>query len=252
MEKQSSDIIMERSRSIKSIYRAYGLRNDVREARKLLNLPKNTPKKEVNKQLKEEYEELFQDYYNQPVHLYTIYGESRAEKTVYVDKNGKQYEKNDKKRTRKAITVLTKPQEFLLTFQSEKIYKFSKINIYEGGNDIKYIAGLIKNGLPTLDGYEKFVEEMFQDNTQLYNQFMKQGNGQISYKVNTILQVQRRKIPATKKSLAKVPLYSATIELPLKEFRGFKDSGNMMCVPETVYYHLTRDERNKKLKKLGI
>ena len=43
-------------------------------------------------------------------------------------------------------------------------------------------------------------------------------------------------------------MYYSTINLPYKEFNGFRDSGNMMCVPETILHHLKLNGRNKKLR----
>ena len=48
-------------------------------------------------------------------------------------------------------------------------------------------------------------------------------------------------------------LYRELIQSAQPEFRGFKDSGNMMCVPETLEYHLaTTGRRNKKWSKEEI
>jgi hypothetical protein len=44
-------------------------------------------------------------------------------------------------------------------------------------------------------------------------------------------------------------MYKCIVNLPYKEFNGFRDSGNAMCVPETILHHLKLDPgRNKKLK----
>ena len=37
------------------------------------------------------------------------------------------------------------------------------------------------------------------------------------------------------------------VNLPYKEFNGFRDNGEMMCVPETILHHLQINGRNKKL-----
>ena len=44
-----------------------------------------------------------------------------------------------------------------------------------------------------------------------------------------------------------VPLFNCVVNLPYKEFNGFKDKGEMMCVPETILHHLQINGRNKKL-----
>jgi hypothetical protein len=43
-------------------------------------------------------------------------------------------------------------------------------------------------------------------------------------------------------------MYKCIVNLPYKEFNGFRDSGNAMCVPETILHHLKLAGRNKKLK----
>ena len=58
-----TDNIDKKMTKIKSIYKAFGLRYDVREARKFLELPKTTPKKQVNAILKAYYQELEDDLY---------------------------------------------------------------------------------------------------------------------------------------------------------------------------------------------
>ena len=41
-------------------------------------------------------------------------------------------------------------------------------------------------------------------------------------------------------------MFHAVIDLPYKQFRGFRDSGKYMCVPETILHHLQKDGRHKK------
>jgi hypothetical protein len=44
-------------------------------------------------------------------------------------------------------------------------------------------------------------------------------------------------------------MYKCIVNLPFKEFNGFRDTGNAMCVPETILHHLKLNpKRNKKLK----
>jgi hypothetical protein len=68
--------------TLRQIYKDFGLRYDVREARKLMDLPINTPKQEVNSLLKN-YWRTIEDDTNPFVYVYTLSGTSR---TYYVKK----------------------------------------------------------------------------------------------------------------------------------------------------------------------
>ena len=83
-------------------------------------------------------------------------------------------------------------------------------------------------------------------NEVIEKEWMKQGFGYD--KRNLIVNVSRREMPTTKKNLSNMQLFNSSIGLPYKEFRGFVDSGNLMCVPETILHHLKCNGRHKKLK----
>ena len=59
--KISTDNIDKKMTKLRTIYKEFGLRYDVREARKFLQLPKTSPKKQVNAILKAYYQELEDD-----------------------------------------------------------------------------------------------------------------------------------------------------------------------------------------------
>jgi hypothetical protein len=59
--------------------------------------------------------------------------------------------------------------------------------------------------------------------------------------------LQENKIRELDADLKKIPMYNATINLPYKEFNGFRDTGKGECVPETILHHLKLKGYNKKL-----
>ena len=52
-----------------------------------------------------------------------------------------------------------------------------------------------------------------------------------------------------REALKTMPLFNPDpIRIPHKGFNGFRDSGDMMCVPETLLKHLQATGKNKKIK----
>ena len=86
------------------------------------------------------------------------------------------------------------------------------------------------------------------DNENILREWAKLGTGYMKFKQQIVTNVTRRKLPKSRKQLKDMPLYNCSVNVPQKEFNGFKDSGNMMCVPETILHHLKINGRNKKLK----
>jgi hypothetical protein len=78
------------------------------------------------------------------------------------------------------------------------------------------------------------------------NKFLQQGSG--SEKLTTFLTLNRQRIRKTDADIRTTLMYKCIVNLPYKEFNGFRDSGNAMCVPETILHHLKLAGRNKKLK----
>lgn len=58
----------------------------------------------------------------------------------------------------------------------------------------------------------------------------------------------RERVNKNDAKLEDMPLYHAYVNSPNIAFRGFKDSGNMMCVPEVLYHHIQLGGRHKKKK----
>jgi len=114
---------------------------------------------------------------------------------------------------------LAKPDTISFTFQSR-----AKLNIKKGN----YTEG-----------------DIIADNDALTNAWLKLGSGYD--KTNTITNVSRRKITDKKRKLKDVPLFNCIVDLPYKEFNGFRDTGVKKCVPETLLHHLQLKGENKKL-----
>lgn len=230
-------------KSIRAIYKVFGLRYDVREARKLLELPVNTPKKEVNRQLKLSYEYIFDEYYKTPtekVYMYEVFGESRYELTEQIKrKDGSIYYRPSDK--------LSKPFPISMSFQSKEKFKLHRCNLYNLMNITDNIKKEVGNNYPFANVDTNEWDEFFNGNFEVAMEWMNQGTQEATYKINTLHDFKRQLVPTTKKKLKDMPLYNASINLPYKEFRGFKDKGNGMCVPETVLHHLQLNNRNKKL-----
>ena len=208
-----TDNIDKKMTKIKSIYKAFGLRYDVREARKFLELPKTTPKKQVNAILKAYYQELEDDLY-EPLFSYTLTGN-------VINLVGSGFKQ-------KAISS---------SFQSTKIYKLYPMNILGDPNlDITFNNNYPTYTLETIpEKYEAIIMDFMSKSTIMYGAF-------------TIENITKRKIPKKKGQLKDVPLYKCVVNVPYKDFNGFKDTGNMLCVPETLLHHLQINGRNKKLK----
>jgi hypothetical protein len=65
-------------------------------------------------------------------------------------------------------------------------------------------------------------------------------------KVFVIKSVDILKVPKEDAKLADMRMYREVIQSATPEFRGFKDTGNFNCVPETIKYHLERKGRKNK------
>ena len=209
----SANSIMSKRQTLRQIYKEFEIPFDLRAARKLLNLPKETPRRTVNKQLRALYNEQKQETY-QPLYSHTLSG------VRYDVRTGK-------------------GDDITFTFQSKKkyaLYSFNLIGDDSGEQEFKF-----RNKYPTFTvedvpaAFEPFLNT-FMDDTK---------DGPIHYKVWTVNRVSVRKIPKGKKQLADVPLFRNNVNSPYKEFNGFKDMGVGRCVPETILPHLKVNGRYK-------
>jgi len=92
-------------------------------------------------------------------------------------------------------------------------------------------------------GYE--VGEEVGGNGDAGDMWTSQGEG--SDRINTITDVKITQVPANSKKLNQIAMFNATILSADPRCNSFQDTGNMMCVPETVLHHLKKKGRNVKL-----
>ena len=195
--------------NLKNIYKAFEIRYDVRAARKLLGLPKTTNKTQVHKALRNLYNEIAEETY-QPTYQYTLSGRSQDIRDGVI-------------------------RNISFTFQSKKQYDMYPMNISNTNNKVE-------NGLPTYTydnippKFKAFLEEFIDNNTR----------GLTHYFNLAIDKISKRKLPKKGKQLKDVPLFNAVVNLPYREFNGFQDKGEMMCVPETILHHLQINGFKKK------
>lgn len=211
--------------TLKQIYKDFGLRYDVREARKLLDLPKNTPKAEVNTLLRESWY-MIEDTVNPYVYVYTLSGTTQ---TTYLKKEGN-----------RTVKRLTQPKQITLTFQSSQkinvpMRKFAISNIED--MDIR-LAGVSMT-------YAGDALE-YLNNQAVIERFLEFGEG--SEKLQVFRTLTRQRVRKNDADIRTTEMYKCIVNLPYKEFNGFRDSGDAMCVPETILHHLKITGRNKKLK----
>ena len=213
--------------TLKQIYKDFGLRYDVREARKLLDLDKSVSKKEVNQLLREYWYEI-EDETNPYVYVYTLSGTSRTTYTIKATN------------TRPARTLLTQPQNVSLQFQSvNKIkvplrkFAINQTALYEN----------LPNQFPIISQQEALN---YLPNDTIIDAFIAKGTG--SERFTTFEYLTRQRVRKTQADIRTTQMFKSYMNLPYREFNGFKDSGNSMCVPETILHHLQLNNRNKKLK----
>ena len=214
--------------TLKQIYKDFGLRYDVREARKLMDLDNSVSKKEVNKLLREYWYNI-EDETNPYVYVYTLSGTSRTT-----------YEIKKKKFGGLPIVILTQPQNISLQFQStSKI----KVPLRKFAINQTTLFENLPNQFPIIS-----VEEAlnYLPNERIIDAFISKGSG--SERFTTFEYLTRQRVRKTQADIRTTQMFKSYTLLPYKEFNGFKDSGNSMCVPETILHHLQLNNRNKKLK----
>ena len=217
--------------TLKQIYKDFGLRYDVREARKILDLEKDVSKKEVNQLLREYWYEI-EDETNPYVYVYTLSGTSR---TTYTTKATKTSGVGAP-----AKTLLTQPQNISLQFQSTTkikvpLRKFAIHNIF--------VVDTLPNQFPIISIQQALN---YLPNETIIESFISKGTG--SERFTTFEYLTRQRVRKTQADIRTTQMFKSYMNLPYKEFNGFKDTGNSMCVPETILHHLQLNNRNKKLK----
>ena len=213
--------------SLKEVYKDFGLRFDLREARKLLEVHKKTPRRIVNTMLKDLHHSIQQEIEEQPIYQYTLTGYTRQ---GYITKQG---------------FKMSQPEPISISFQSKSIYKLHKINLVVK-SDQPITSAMLGNNYPIVH-QDSDLAKIYLGTENIVEAWALKGEGS-SVRVNTLTNVSRRKLPKRKKQLKDMPLYNSSVFLPYKEFKGFQDTGENRCVPETLLHHLQLNGRNKKLK----
>ena len=213
---------------LKDIYRAFGLRYDIREARKFLNLDKEIPRSRVNRELKK-YFHIIEDEINPWVYSYTLVAYFRQ---VYHTEKGPKIGK------RTPISV---------SFQSKTRYTlqpgccFIHTSMGYSRNTVEKVWKKVEKGrLLTIDEAVKYI-----GNKTVLLQLQDKSNGYNN--VFRLQELRRERLRKMDKKLENVKLFREIVQLPHREFNEFKDTGNSRCVPETLLYHLQRTGKNKKL-----
>jgi hypothetical protein len=230
-KKSKHSINTNMSKILRDTYNFFNLRFNVNEARKFLNVDKSVPKREVNEMLKDAYKEM-----NPTGYVYTIIGKSYTLIPIKKDKKIIDYKKS-------------KPETITLQFYKEgkKVnYRLRErvtvlINIDE---ENKSTANMANNKIVSYiditdsDYYLKAPENAKTD-------FLMKGSGSERFIDIDSLTVssQTRKFNQNIKSSL---MFKAFAYLPYREFNGFKDLGNGMCVPETILHHIQLNNQKKK------
>lgn len=205
---------------LKEYFSAFGLRYDLREAKKFLMLDAKTPRPSVIKALKGLYHQI-EDEYNAKVYSYTLTGTFYELKSGYLT-----YEPQ-----------ATKP--FSINFQSINKYTKRLFRFYTGSN-LPNIKNLPKRLLTINDANWRWNEDIIEE-------IRRQVPGSEQHGIFDVEEIRVEVLRKLDKKLKNVKLFREMVFLPDKQFNGFKDTGNSMCVPETLIYHLKKNDRNKKV-----
>ena len=178
--------------TIREIYKQFGIKFDVRAARKLLGLERNTARPVVNELMRERYLEIEKE--TNKIYSYRFRGFSQY---PYVLKNGNR--------------IYSQRQPISISFTTRR--KLNTLNIKRPYTQGQPIGG----------------------NDLVGDLWMEQGDG--SDKVNTITHFTERLVQRTSR-LNNIPMFNSSILVADSRYNGFRDTGNHMCVPETLLHHL--------------
>ena len=235
-------------KSIKNIYKDFGLRFNVIEARKLLGLDKTVSKKDVNNLLRDLYNQQQEEINKQKIYSYTLSGTYQYITTQPKIKNSKVSFK----------PTISKPYNIEISFQSKTFYKLTPFNFYTVEEDDKLFKNLWKknksNNYPMITNIDDTLEYL--NNEEITYKFKSKAKGsnviitpiKLKYKTYKSNQNPTIKTDEGLTKLKNLPLYKAVIFTQYPQFNGFKDTGSGCCVPETIFHHLTLKGKNKKLK----
>jgi hypothetical protein len=100
--------------------------------------------------------------------------------------------------------------------------------------------------LPGVSMTDIFNATEYLNNQAVIERFLEFGEG--SEKLQVFRTLSRQRIRKNDADIRTTEMFKCIVNLPYKEFNGFRDSGDAMCVPETILHHLKITGRNKKLK----
>jgi predicted GIY-YIG superfamily endonuclease len=208
---------------LKDIYKAFGLRRDIREARKFLK--EINPKKGYSKMKKEDINKELRQHYDYIGSLadekpdYYLYVLSGITYEPYISRGQKKW---------------TKPQPISMTFYSKHKYLFQTPKLIVKDSGVLLLPESEPNADPITEAW------------------MSKGTGSDYHNVLeevTVTEVSKKQA----RKLTDTLLFNASVvDVPQAAFNGFRDSGDMKCVPETILHHLKKNGKHKKLKLLEV
>lgn len=213
---------------LRKIYEDLGINYSLASAKKYLretvgfdDITKNTSRIEVNRSLREVYNAI-----NPVLFQYTLTGSYQSKYTT----------KGDKKL---GITKFTNPIAIQTTFFSRTKVKLKPFMFLSVANSRKELGemGIVFDLPVALDIEQYFKKQNALDGFKIES----------SEYVLKVFGLQENKIRELDADLKNIKMYNSTINLPYKEFNGFRDTGKGQCVPETLLHHLQLKGYNKKL-----
>ena len=215
---------------LKTIYKELGIKYDLRQARKYLNVDYKTSRLEVNRLLKEKYNEL-----NPSGFIYTVYGTTHEVRLIKKGENKGEY-------------VLFRPQQISISF-----YKDGKKKNYRA------LVCSIKNTDKAVKTNYVVVSESDFINFGVYCNvpkevkinLLQEGQGE-SERVVDVFSISAKATRRTKVDPTETMLFNSNVLLPHHQFNNFKDSGENKCVPETILHHIKLNDRNKKIRLIDV
>jgi len=211
---------------LKTIYKELGIKYDLRQARKYLNVDYKTPRLEVNRLLKEKYNEL-----NPAGYIYTVYGTTHEIKQV------------------KGEYLTFRPRPISISFYNDgkkKMYRAFPCSILKTDKTIKKTNYVVvsENNFINFGVYCNVPSDV-------KSALLEEGQGG-SERVIDIFNISSKATRRTKVDPTETMLFNSNVLLPHHQFNNFKDSGQNKCVPETILHHIKLNNRNKKIRLIDV
>ena len=217
--------------SLKQIYKDFKLRYNVNEARKFLDLDKNTPKGEVNNQLRELYNATNPKGYSYEIRFSTNYLEQGLNKKW----------------------ILSPTENHTYRFYSEKKYKLRPFvyDEYDTKNNKEYRNLKVQPNKYANTRADYKSDKFWNVPDRVKKDILLVGSGsQKIYNIKSMKTTPMRYLSAV--NIKNIRLYQAKVLLPYREFNGFKDTGKGECVAETILHHIQKNNSNKKQTKQKV